>query len=597
MEEIYETSYIPPPPQQSTPQGVGFEGFPGPPRESSTPLSSQLKESTIVFCSVESRPKGEEPLAETPNSMASPIHELAEKQAQEGEYQPNGFEGFPGSPHESTIVHLSDKSRPEDEESLAETTNSMASPIHEPAEKRAQESKFKMSKQSRKSLRRARKLIQDFDEMSISTVETTLDTTVSAKEPDHKRQRSELTKGNLLGAPTAAPLSKSGKANEAKPASKPKGRQLSPPAGSSLEPQREAPAVSYSSRAAGGKPLMVTLRGSEEPLGEEHVIRVKALIDRNIILAAGLDYPIRILSVAVKGCKVRVSCENQQTHAWVKATINGKESDFIARSPDEIPPQKRFWFRMYQGFEASSIHKLLKACNAGFPEGKLHIKWCTADSKGINITVAVEPEMLGYLRERNFHLHCGSTVVPFRESKNRTTASRRLAKQARSSTSQAAEVKAKAAKGSVTPKDGKPTVASAGAEASEPPGSGATAQADAALPVEAAKAEVSGPAGSGVAAQAAPTITSEAALADAPGPSGSGTSAQAVSKTPPSPAHSFPLPPPGADKAGSALLHSSVELAEDANGDLTSPPPLFRGEASSPQDRLATPIPRLTRVA
>ena len=153
-------------------------------------------------------------------------------------------------------------------------------------------------------------------------------------------------------------------------------------------------------------------------------------------------------------------------------------------------------------------------------------------------------------------------------------------------------MKAKAAKGSVTPKDGKPTVASAGAEASEPPGSGATAQADAALPVEAAKAEVSGPAGSGVTAQAAPTITSEAALADAPGPSGSGTSAQADSKTPPSPPHSFPLPPPGADKAGSALLHSSVELAEDANGDLTSPPPLFCGEAGLSQDRPTTPIPQ-----
>ena len=139
---------------------------------------------------------------------------------------------------------------------------------------------------------------------------------------------------------------------------------------------------------------------------------------------------------------------------------------------------------------------------------------------------------------------------------------------------------------------GKPIVATAGAEASEPPGSGATAQADTASPVEAAMVEVSEPAGSGVAAQAAPTITTEAARADAPGSSGSGTSVQADSKTPPSPPHSFSLPPPGADKAGSTLLHSSVELAEDAKGDMTTPPLPFRGEAGSSQDRPATLIPQ-----
>ena len=213
-----ETSYIPPPPQQLTPQGVGFEGFPGPPHESSTHLSSQLNESTIAFCSVESRPKGEEPLAETPNSMPSPILEPAEKLAQEGEHQP---------------------------------------------------SKLSLKRTRRRARRQLERTLKD---MSIASVGTTMDTTDSAAEPDHKRQRRELKKGTRSGAPTAASLSKSGKANVTTHGPKSKGQQSSPPAGSSSEPQREAPAVSYGSKAAGGKPLMVSLRGSDEPLGKEHVV-------------------------------------------------------------------------------------------------------------------------------------------------------------------------------------------------------------------------------------------------------------------------------------------------------------------------------------
>ena len=249
---------------------------------------------------------------------------------------------------------------------------------------------------------------------------------------------------------------------------------------------------------------------------------------------------------------------------------------------------------MHQGFESSSIHKLLKACNVGFPEGKLHVKWCNAMSDGINITVAAEPEMVEYLRERKFQLHCGSTVITFRESKNRTLASRRLAKQARSSASQAAKAKAQAAKGGETPMDN-PTAASAGAEASEPLGSGATAPADAASPEEAVGAEAPEPGGSGAIALAAPSPSSEAVRADDPGPSCSGASSHADSKPSPSqppPSQSSSLPTPEANKAGSALLQSGVELAEDAKGDPTSPPSLPLGEASPSQDRPATPTPQ-----
>ena len=557
--ELNEDCSIPPPTQQSTPQGVGFEGFPGSPCESSTPLGSQLRESTIAFGSVESRPKDEKSLAETTN-------------------------------------YRSVESRPMDEESLAETPNSMVSPIHVPAEKLAQDGEFQPSKQSLKRARRRarRQLTRNLKELSITSGGTTMDSTDSTA-PDHKRQRKEQQEGNLSGTPRAASLSKSGKAKVAKHGSKPKGRQSSPPAGSSSEPQRVAPAASYSSRAAGGKPLMVSLRGSDEPLGEDHVVRIKTLIDRSIILATDLDFPVRIISVAAKECKVRVSCENQETHAWVKARINEAENDFIARSPDETPPLRKFWFRMYQGFAVSSIHKLLKACNVGFPEGKLHVKWYKADGNGIHITVAAEPEMVEYLRERNFQLHCGSTVIPFRESKNRTLASRRLAKQARSSASQAAKAKAQAAKGSATPKNDNPSAATAGAEASEPHGSGATALADTASPEEAVKAKAQEPSGSGATALAAPSSTSEAAGAEAPGPSGSGAPALADSKSPPSsppPSQSSSSPPPEATKAGKALLQSNVEPAEDAKGDptSTSTPPL--GEASPSQDRQATPIPQ-----
>ena len=222
---------------------------------------------------------------------------------------------------------------------------------------------------------------------------------------------------------------------------------------------------------------------------------------------------------------------------------------------------------MYRGFEVSSIHKLLKACNVGIPEGKLHIKWCSADSNGISIAVAAEPEMVKYLQERKFQLHCGSTVVTFREPRNRTSASRRLAKQARSSSSQAAKAKAKAAKGSATPKNAKPSVAAAGAGTSEPPGSGAKAQAAATSPLE-------------------------AVLVDASEPSGSGASAQAASKSLPSPDPSPLLssPSPGAAVAGSALPHRRAEPAGAAKGDPTSLPPLSLGEAGPSQDRPATPI-------
>ena len=538
MESTEELSYIPPLPQQLTPQGVGFEGFPGPPRESSTPLSPQLDESTIAYCSVESRPKGEEPLAETLNSMPSPIPEPAEKAPQEGEFQP---------------------------------------------------SKASLKRARRRVRRQLERTLKD---LSIASEGTTMDTTGSTVEPDHKRLRSELKKGNLSGAPTAASLTKSGKADAATHGPKSKGQQSSPPAGSSSEPQRKAPAVTYGSKAAGGKPLMVSLRGSDEPLDKEHVVRIKTLIDRSIMLATDLDHPIRILSVVVRECKVRVSCENQQTHAWVKAIINGKKSDFIARSPDEIPPLKKYWFRMYQGFEASSIHKLLKACNVGFPEGKLHVKWCNADSDGIHITVAAEPEMEEYLRERNFQLHCGSTVISLKESKKRTLAARRKAKQARSSAPQGAKVKAQAARGSETPTGDKPTAVAAGVVASEPPGSGVAALADAAPPVEAAGAEALEPGGSRATDLAAPTPTSEAAGVEASGLSGSGATAPAVSKPPPTPPHpSQPTPPPEANKAGPAPLQSSVELAEDAKGNPTSPPLPSLGEAGPSQDRPATPIP------
>ena len=91
----------------------------------------------------------------------------------------------------------------------------------------------------------------------------------------------------------------------------------------------------------------------------------------------------------------------------------------MARSPGEVPPCKRYCLRVVKAHKVSQTLELLRLCNAGFPEGKLHIRGHFEDDNGKNIVVGAEPPMVKFLEERKFRLCCGAASVEFWEKKGR----------------------------------------------------------------------------------------------------------------------------------------------------------------------------------
>ena len=505
MDKAYEKdkSYIPPPTPQPAPSGASFEGFPRPPLVASTPENSSFPAETTPL-TTESKP--ENPPAATTSTPTSPTQGQAETAATVGEFQ---------------------------------------------------ESKARAKRARRAASRKACRLAGNLSSMSLSnTVSDTTNDSVTA--PDRKRQRREPTEGNQSGGPKKAPTASSGKAAVAKPVPGPEGQQSSPP---------RTPAASYSLAAAGGKPLTVSFRGSDKPLGEEQAKRVRTLIDSRMSTARNLGFPLQILGVALREHKIRVSCENAKTHAWVKALINDEvEGDFVARSPDETPPQRRFWFRLYQGFDVPSFHHLLRVCNVNFPEGKLHIKRVASDGNGISLTVGAEPLMVKYLEERNFQLFCGSTVIKLKDAKRGGKGRGPTAMQNRASTPKGAQVQTRASKGPLWP-----------------------AKLD--TPTEAAKAEVPGSPNPGTSAQAdpIPPLTNSPSLPP-PEKAEAGTEpAEAEAGVPPP----NPSSSPDAAEAGSVVAASHLEPAKAEEGAPTSPhptPPPPQGVAGPSSGGLATPL-------
>ena len=229
------------------------------------------------------------------------------------------------------------------------------------------------------------------------------DTTDLSMAPDHKRQRKEPTEGNQPGSSKKAPLATSGKDTVDEPVPSTKGQGLSQTKESPSDAQGKAPSASYGSKAAGGMPLVVSFRGSDDPLGMEQVECVKEFLDRGIVTSDALDFTVRVDKVALQDRKVRISCGDRRTHAWVKALFNNeKDGDFVARSLDELPPMRKFWFRMYKRYDVSQTHVLLRRCNVNFPEGKLHIRSIIPDGNGKTIIVGAEPMMVKYLEEKKF---------------------------------------------------------------------------------------------------------------------------------------------------------------------------------------------------
>ena len=162
---------------------------------------------------------------------------------------------------------------------------------------------------------------------------------------------------------------------------------------------------------------MVSFRGSDDPLGMEQVVCVRAFLDCRIATVNALDFTVRVDKVALQDRKVRISCGDTRSHAWVKAQLNESDGDFVARSLDELPPLRKLWFRMYKQYDVSLTHTLLQRCNVNFPEGKLHIRSVIPDGNGKTIIVGAEPMMVKYLEERKFRLNCGSTVIELREGR------------------------------------------------------------------------------------------------------------------------------------------------------------------------------------